>query len=289
MIENTSTKIETNQSNSGQQAGSVDDPKPAPASEELPPPSSSNLGNPIIAQTQSKYWSWLGLWKDVAAQQKGNATVADPEPTREVSDIPKPQDPIYATQQISKPSQLDTSMIVQPSALSKTTGWAFWSKDRSQDGSSGQTMNDGKIAFADSSLQSCTENVVTAEAQKIVPKLSKPEKPRSINKTNEIESTDVSKAHSMKEKTSSTAMVDSGTNSTKQLGVSMKKDPANLVLPLFKYTYKAVGRPTLMQQLTRFLQYTRVPDTKHVSLLQDPARIRNAIAIVRLPETTLKT
>lgn len=287
LIEDTLAKIEPNRSDSGEQAGLVDDSKSAPASEESPPPSSSNLCNPITGQAQSKYWSWLGLWNDAAAQPKSNVTVADSEPTREVDDSPKPQDPTNAAKQISKPSHSDIPMVVQPSALSKTTGWAFWSKDRSQDGSSAQTMNAGKLAFAELPLQLCPENVVVADAQKTAPKSRKPERPQSLNKTNEVESTDVSKAHYVKGKTSPTAMVDSGTNSTEQSGVPTKKDPTNLVLPLFKHTYKAIGRPSLMQQLTRFLQYTRLPDTKHVSLLQDPARIRNAIAIVRLHEAKL--
>lgn len=293
MIEGTSAKIEPSPNDLNEQHGSVDLSKPSPVDdsklalglEELPSSSSSGPINPAVAQIESGNWTWLGLWKDAAIQPKSNVTIADSEPVKEVSDGPTPQYPTNAAEKTSKPGLSDNSMAVQPSALSKSAGWAFWSTDRSQNESSGQIGNGGKLAFAKLPSQSRSGNEVIADAPKNVPKPRKQERPQSSNIPHEIEPMELVKAQSLKGKTSSIAVVDSSIKSTEHSDVPTKKDPTNLVLPSFKNTYKAVGKPSFIQQISRLLKYTRLPDTKHVSLLQEPARIRNALAIVRLRRT----
>lgn len=268
--------------------GPVDGFKPAPELEELPSSLSSGPANPAAVQTESRNWSWLGLWKDAAIQPKSNVKVADSDPTKETRDNSKPQDSKNSTENLSKPGPLNNSTAVQPSALPKSAGWVFWSKDRSQDESPGQTGNAGKLILAELPSQSPPDNDVVADPPKNLPQSRKQERPQSIHIRNEIDSKELVKAQPSKGKASSTAVEDSSIKSTEKSEIRTKKDSINLVLPAFKVTYKPVGKPSFFQQISRLLKYTRPPDTKHVNLLQEPARIRNALAIVRQWELGLE-
>ena len=261
--------------------GAVEDSKPALGFEESPSSLSSGPVHPATAQAEPRNWSWLGLWKDAAIQPQDNVTVTSEEPIKEINHSPTPPEPTNDSENVSKPSSLENPIAVQPSALSKSAGWTFWSKDRSQDESSGPTETTGKLVLAELPSQSPPDNDVTADASKNKTKSGKQEKPQLADLPNGIESTELVKAQPSKGKTSSTAVVDSNIKSTEKSDVRTKKEPVNLVLPAFKNTYKAVGKPSFIQQISRLLKYTRPPDTRHVNLLQEPARVKNALAIVR--------
>lgn len=287
--EGTSAKIKPSQKGPSEQhdtlnlfkPGPVDDSKPAPGLEESPPSLSSGPAHPATAEAEPRNWSWLGLWKDAEIQSKNSIAVTNAEPIKEVSDSPTPPEPIIGSENVSKPSSLDNSIAVQPSALSKSAGWTFWSKDRSQDENSGQTGTAGKLVLAELPSQSRPDHDVIADAPKNKANPGKQEKPQLTDTPIGIESTELVKAQPSKGKTSSPAVVDSSTKATEKSDLRTKKDPVNLVLPAFRNTYKAVGKPSFIQQISRLLKYSRPPDTKHVNLLQEPARVRNALAIVR--------
>lgn len=285
----TSAKTETSPKDLSEQHGTVnlsppgpvDDSKPAPGVGELPSSPSSDPVHPAAAQPESRNWSWLGLWKDAAIQPKNSIIVTNAEPVKEASDSPTPQEPAHDSESVSKLSSLDNPTAVQPSALSKSAGWTFWSKDRSQDESSGQTGNASKLVLAELPSQSRPDNDVLTDPPKNQTKSGKQEISQPIDTPSKIEATELVKAQPLKGKTSSNTAVDTSIKSTEKPDARVKKDPINLVLPAFKTTYKTVGKPSFFQQISRLLKYTRPPDTKHVSLLQEPARVRNALAIVR--------
>lgn len=285
----TSAKIEPSPKGPSEQQGTlnlpkpgpVDDFNPAPGLEEPPPSLSSSPVHPAAAQAEPRNWSWLGLWKDAAIQPKDTITITNVEPIKEANHSSTPPEPTNDSENVSKPSSLDTSSAIQPSALSKSAGWTFWSKDRSQEESSKPTETTGKLVLAKLPSQSPPDNDVTADAPKNKTKSAKQEKSQSTDIPNGTESAELVKVQPPKGKTSSTAVVDSNSKSTEKADVRTKKDPVNLVLPAFKNTYKAVGKPSFVQQISRLLKYTRPPDIRHVNLLQEPARIRNALVIVR--------
>ena len=289
LSEGTLAKIEPSPNDMSEQHGTtnpfkpgpVDDSKPGPGSKESPSSLSSGPVIPTAAQTESRYWPWIGLWKDAATQPKNHATIADSEPTKEAGDSLTPQDLTNTTEDIHNSSPPDNSTGLQLSALPKYTGWAFWSKDRLQHERSGQIGNAGKLVLAESPSQSCPDLEMIVDAPKSMPKSRKQEKPQSIDVTNKSESTELVKAQPLKGKTSSMATMDSSIKSMEKSDVRTKREPTNLLLPAFKSTYKAIGKPSFIQQISRLLKYTRPPDAKHVTLLQEPARIRNALAIVR--------
>lgn len=262
-------------------SGPVEDFKPAPELEGSPLSLSSGPVHPATAPAEPRNWSWLGLWKDATIQPKNSMTVTNEEPIKEANHSPPPPEPTNDSENVSKPSSLGNPTALQPSALSKSAGWTFWSKDRSQDESSGPTGTTGKLVLAELPSQSPPDNDVIVDTLKNKTKSGKQEKPQLADMPNGIESTELVKAQPSKGKTSSTAVVDSNTKSTEKPDVRTKKDPVNLVLPAFKNTYKAVSKPSFIQQLSRLLKYARPPDTRHVNLLQEPVRIRNALAIVR--------
>jgi hypothetical protein len=281
ILENTAAKVEPTQKHSDSQHVAPDNSKPSPVLEEMPPSSSSDPTIPVATRTESKYRSWLGLLNGIAAQSKSNVSLDDSNPAKELADHPKSQEPNAGSEQKSEPSPSDSFKVVQPATLSKSTGWAFWSQDRSQDRSSAKEPDTGKLVRAESPSQSVPENAVILDAQKTLPKTKKRERPQSLDISNEVESAEFSKGQTAKGKTPKDAAVDPSTKSTEHPNVQAKKQPANLVLPSFRKTYKPVTKPSLIQQLGRLLQYNSLPDTKHVNLLQDPPRIKNALAIVR--------
>ena len=142
------------------------------------------------------------------------------------------------------------------------------------------------LAIAESPSQSRPGSVVTTNDSINVPKSGKRERPQSLKTPNEIEPKNLKEGQPAKGKTPSTTFVDANTKSKAQSDVLAKKNPPNLVLPSFQNTYKVRDKPSFIQQLSRLLQYTRLPDTKHVNRLQEPPKIRHALAIVRSPTVT---
>lgn len=280
------TKVESDRNDLTERQSPIDSSKPSQVLSDVSSPSSANITKPSI-QTDPKSWSWLGLWKDAATQPERNAIVADSGSSKESIKNSKPQDPTSAAEKSSKSDLLDTATELPPPTFSKPTGWAFWSRDRSPDESSGQTVNAGKLAIAELPSQSRPGSVAIADKPKIVPKSRKRERPQSSNIPSEINSTDLVKGQSVTGKTSSTTVIDASITSAGKSDFVKKRDPPNLVLPSFKNTYKAVSKPSFLQQISRLLQYAQLPDTKHVNILEQPLRIKNALAIVRTHQGTL--
>ncbi|KIX08745.1 uncharacterized protein Z518_03402 [Rhinocladiella mackenziei CBS 650.93] len=59
----------------------------------------------------------------------------------------------------------------------------------------------------------------------------------------------------------------------------VKKETSNLLLPHLKDTLSPEEHPSILQQLARLLYYTKEPELKHLSVVKEPPRIKNALAI----------
>lgn len=55
--------------------------------------------------------------------------------------------------------------------------------------------------------------------------------------------------------------------------------PANLLLPSFSGTYRMKENPSIMRQIADFLLRTRQPPANHVYRVQEPPKIKKALAI----------
>ncbi|KAI9873924.1 MAG: hypothetical protein M1830_010389, partial [Pleopsidium flavum] len=237
----------------------------------------SPLSDSITTTTTHQPASWFGLWGNAAvALEEGKPTTAreahkDPHPLPLVSED-TPQEQI---EDLVKGSMTE----VQKSAITATraarsSGWAFWSRDSTSVGDRPKPQQDdtGVLAVADMPSQS-SPAAGTAEG---VTRLGKRERPQSLEVADETVSGRESRAiaysasSSAVSKTKMTDLV-----ASKQL----QKVLPNLVLPTFASTYRPQQNLTLLQQLGRLLKYGRSPDTRHVHIVQDPPRIKKALAI----------
>lgn len=250
---------------------------------ELSPNQEGGLDPDVIAKGSepiSQARSWLGFW--------GNNSVLPPEESRieatasgeTFHDEAKGKGDVNAPLQDSKPPSSLSQTQAGPSQVSRSTGWAFWSRENGNSETSGSNDDVGKLAVADSPSQSQPEIAVVNEAKGIPRKIGKIEK----SKCQEI----------MEDKTNSRVLTGEDEEVRKMVATSSESrskpiEPArkqaknvcsNLILPSFRSTYREVDRPSLFQQVGRFLQYKRVPDTKRVGIRYDPPRIKKAVAIV---------
>lgn len=236
--------------------------------------------NGVIAGTQRNLQprSWLGLWSNAALPVE-KSTMS--EVTRNSSglshDDAKAHSATSNVVQDTKPPPLTSLAPAHESETPKSTGWAFWSRESSKDDRSGPKESFGKLALAGSPSQSHPESAVIEEARGIPGNMGRNETPRSVEKAEDTRSF---KPEDDAGRKLETPAAKSTPKSIDQARIKTKKSSQNLILPSLTRTYRAVEKPSVFQQLSRFLQSSRLPDTKHVSIVQDPPRIKRALAIV---------
>lgn len=236
------------------------------------PPNSITTGSQRNLQPRS----WLGLWGNVAlSAEKSTVPEVTGIPSRTSHDSAKVQSPTGSPGKDDKLSLLTSQAPAQVSEIPKSTGWAFWSRENSKDERSRSEESFGKLALAGSLSQSHPENAVI-DAQGIPSKFGKSEGSKSVEKVDDRKS---SKLEDDAGRKSEAPSVKSTSKSIDQARTKTKTSSPNLVLPSLARTYRTVEKPGVIQQLSRFLQSSRLPDTKHVSIVQNPPRIKRAVAI----------
>lgn len=239
--------------------------------------------------------SWLQMWGGSASEN----AAGDVKPSRESSkdqaapaDPPKAQDNPVASGSDQFSMNLEAS---PPPALrgagSKSSGWVFWSRDKKerQSGASGEP-HVGEIAISDTPSQNRPKraSISSTGPQEAIKETIKPVKGKGQGKGEQQvlmenrpetpgskDMKDVKDDISKQEKPTTPAKEKPDGDASKQL----QKSVPNQVLPSFKDTFLPEESPSLVQQLSRLLNYTNVPETKHVHKVKDPPRIKNALAI----------
>lgn len=164
----------------------------------------------------------------------------------------------------------------------KPSGWAFWTRDPSRVDLTGETRGagNGELQTAGSAFQQRPE---TSEAnQKAVEstgeKRQRPQSPATSGRN-------TSGATQQGVETRNLAKTEIGTSldTTEKAEVEAGKPKqrlTNLILPLLEPSYGPVEKQSILQQFGRLLQPSRPTDkAKHVNL-QDPPRLKRALAIV---------
>ena len=226
--------------------------------------------------------SWLGFWgSNSALPSEENRIEASAEASGEArQDEAISKGSVSAPLQDSKPPSSLSQTQAGPSQVPRSTGWAFWSRENPNNETSRSNDDIGKIAVANSPSQSRPEMAVVNEAKEIPRKVGKIEK----SKLQEIMADKTSSPVSAGEDEEIRKVVATSSKSRSKPMEPARKQakhvPSNLVLPSFRSTYREIDRPSLLQQVGRFLQYKRAPDTKRVGIHHDPPRIKKAVAIV---------
>ncbi|KAL2429646.1 hypothetical protein ABEF95_008617 [Exophiala dermatitidis] len=259
--------------------------------------------------------SWFQMWSSDSSgpMSKKEETAAPPSAT----DPPEPAKGHSTSRHVPLPDRAQTKTSSQASSLetspppvlpedgTKSSGWVFWSRDRKRL-SSTKPENEphvGEIAVSDTPSQTrprrasislqdeATRPVVEpplhqeqskdAAAQKsTTPKPVAQQTPKAY-KTQKKNTHSVKDSATKVESPNAAAVVRDPVevSTPRTASPAPSKESANLLLPPIKETLSYEETPSLLQQLTRLLYYTKEPELKHVSLVRDPPRIRNALAI----------
>ncbi len=237
-------------------------------------------------QQQENPRSWLSLWGNGSTQTKSSSSAcafgAASNPQSDSNgtgpQAGKPDDAEFGPGSTSQPAR-------QPAdGVKSSYGWTFWSRDqpKSDDERTSPESEVGELALAGSSSQSKPESATVDEARGVPSKVGKRQRPQSVEVVEDLKKPrgtgDDAKKDSNPEATPSTPKLAPKADIASQA----KRTPENLLLPSFKRTYSSAGRPSLIQQVSRLLQLSSPSESKHVDIIQNPPRIKRALAIVSL-------
>ena len=170
-------------------------------------------------------------------------------------------------------------------SVAQSSGWAFWSRNSQETGTDVGTLEStvGQLAIAGSPSQSKPENA-TVDRTKGLPKAAdrtgkclRPSKlaaQGSALRSDSITTVKPINGVAVAASFPATARVPKATSLQ-----SLHPQNSNLLLPAFKETYHLPESPGFFQQLGHYLNYGKPHVPKHVSLVQDPPRIKKALAI----------
>lgn len=252
---------------------------------------------------------WLGGWLGTAVVQAPNIPEGPVEVMKPQEELPLKEPEMIETQQVTTAPGENTSTIEQPAASTSWFGWsravppavekiveeqipatttippedtimedapppeptkpapgsswAFWSTDKPTSPLKPEESK-GELAIAGKPSETRPEPAKTTAAKdnKSI-KASKRARPLSV----EVE-----------ESAPKTAQV-VGPSKAPSQSPSIKSHPPNLLIPSVKSTYRLVENPSILQQITRLLLKGQQRPAKHVFLVNDPPKIKHALAI----------
>lgn len=214
--------------------------------------------------------SWFGLWATthsaMAGSADGVAYAAAPGKSKPSSSS-GPATP--STEHASVVEHLPVT------STNKSLGWAFWSR-----GASGGVIDDVK--------QSNQGELVIAEPCSKTSSSLTPDAAETVSARRPCSMDTLRKAHSSQPSQAETEP-DTLPNHTKKQRTTARGDfsqannisaPQNLLLPSITGTYCSAPRLSLLQSLSRWWQDDGSSKTDRIQLLQNPPRIKRALAIV---------
>lgn len=227
--------------------------------------------------------SWLSLWGNASAPTKssssataiGLASNTQNDSNETGSQTAKVDDAEPGLISVSQPPQ-------QPADGAKSScGWAFWSRDqpKSDDEKTRPGSEVGELALAGSSSQSQPESAVVDEARGVPNKVSKRQRPLSLEVAEDPKKPRGTGHDAKKDSNPGIVLLAPKIKPKVDAGSKAKCMPENLLLPSFRSTYSSLSRPTLIQQIGRLLQLSSPSEPKHVDIVQNPPRVKRALAI----------
>ncbi|KAL9624171.1 MAG: hypothetical protein Q9160_001693 [Pyrenula sp. 1 TL-2023] len=231
--------------------------------------------------SQASKRTWLQMFSN---------TSADALQTAKTLDVSKPSLKIVQPSQTPTTSQPDAKTTPIESSPppnlpgdGKSSGWAFWSRDHKD--SSATTEPDchiGELAVSNTPSQKRPKRTsISLEKPAEVPpetKTTKKQTNKQLLKQSESQQAAlVSQQTPPKE--SKKGSPGTGSQDVEIASKALQKAVPNQLFPSFQDTFLLQESPTFMQQLSRLLGYTKSPEPKHLHLIRDPPRIKNALAI----------
>jgi hypothetical protein len=182
-----------------------------------------------------------------------------------------------------------------PGDLSKSSGWVFWSRDRKADNSSiaSNEPHIGEIAVSDTPSQKRPKRAsISLESGKakdkikdsLVPTVKGPgaAKAKDVSALQLEETRPGTPNQAVKEAPKDdTATPTSAKLPTTEAAASKQLQEAvpSLLLPSFAETFTLQESPSLLQLLSRLLNYNKSTDDKHLHRIRDTPKLKSALAI----------
>ena len=247
--------------------------------------SDPNPVSPNIPQ-QEVPRSWLSLWGNASRQTKGSSSASA------TGSAYNPQNDSPDTEcQAGKVDDVISESVSTPQPPQKPAdgvrssyGWAFWSKDqpKSDDEKTSSVSEIGELALAGSSSQCKPKTATIDEAKGVPKKIGNRQRLQSLEAVEDPNKTqgngDDAKKDCKGEAVPLAPVIKPKTDTSSKV----KHIPENLLLPSFRSTYRAVGKPSLIQQISKLLQLSSPSEPNHVAIVQNPPRVKRALAIVSL-------
>lgn len=260
----------------------------------------------VQPSTSAQRRSWIPLWNNASAAQSAPNIAS---PIKDFKAQPSPDmtpSLAKAVAQGLEPAQSSSATTTressipppQPSTAGKSSAWVFWSRDK---GAETQSLKDapreGELAVANTE----SEN----KPRRTSIDMQKPAKRTSVGSSSSKESSTLqkdknvtpnTKTSSDLKQTDSGAVVQTTKTQNKEASaiaiapadaetskpatvVPAKKTYEHLLLPSLYDTLKLPEDPSLLERLTRLFYTSDQPELKHLNLVKDPPRIKNALAI----------
>lgn len=236
--------------------------------------------------------SWFGFWTTNAPTPEDMKEDGKKDATANEDQSPKPNDDTIMDDAPPAPEE------EQPPKAGST--WAFWSRDTSKSEKKANQNEGGQIAVIGQGSEShplpMTEDGVSGEPveDEVKPKpvkstwrRSKRARPAPVDDTPSPSASGTSTPKPGTDKVVDSDTAEPGTAEKREPATktqiteqeSSSKSTPNLLLPSFTSTYQMKENPSILQQISRLLLRTAQPQVNHVFRLQNPPKIKKAIAI----------
>lgn len=248
--------------------------------------------------------NWLPIWNNALASQSA-PTIASPTEVDHtmangsaVSEVPNPKDkrPEELQPQLDNPT--DPSIPVpQPQPANRSSAWVFWSRDKPAETQSLRDIpREGEVAIANTESESrprrasvelkaeSRTGAVISDAPNKAPSVKDAKGGKSKGKESQasrlLEAESAARTTKVESKgATATAIAPAEVTSRTGSPAPPKKTYEHLLLPSLHQTLKIPEDPSLFQQLARLFYPSKEPGLKHLDLVKDPPRIKNALAI----------
>ena len=260
----------------------------APTSPQQRRNSEPSLVSPNLQQEETPR-SWLSLWGNASTQKKSSSSAS----AVGVASNPR-NDSTRQRSQTAEVSDAEPGLVSPPQPPQQpgdgpkpSYGWAFWSREhpKSDDERTSPGKEVGELALAGSSSQSKPESAAVDEARGIPNKVGKRQRPQSLEVAEDPKKPRDTGDDAEKESKSEGMPLAPRTKSKVDANLKATCMPENLLLPPLKSTYSTVGRPSLIQQISKFFQLSASSEPKHVDIIPNPPRLKRALAIVSLSQS----
>lgn len=263
-------------------------------------------------EEQNNKRSWLQVWGSETPTNSVPPSITggdDNKPTPGTPAIPIQASKLKAdagTTANSQASSMETAPPQLPGDGTKSAAWVFWSRAQKNNSSTSSVDQPhiGEIAISDTpsagrprrasfsvpsssagpnSTPSQDASKATKPAAHVKSASKSSQAETETNKAAEVSKQDKKAMTASKIESSNASATSKPPTEVQSLGaaaatVSKKTSTAQL-LPPFSDTFASQRSPTLLEQIGRLLNYTKTTEPKHLNVIKDPPRIKNALAI----------